>query len=181
MPSPIGHSLLALAICGMKAPPTLRAPWWWMLILIAAVAPDLDFLPGIIIGEPNRFHQGPTHSISGAFCFAAGLWVLIKPVRIREATILFFVYLSHLIADMLAEDLGAPYGILLLWPFSDQYFLSPVSLFSNFSHGGHGDGLTGVLGDILSTHNLWTIALEVIIVGPLLALVALLRRLKNSH
>ncbi|MEK9784651.1 MAG: metal-dependent hydrolase [Gammaproteobacteria bacterium] len=180
MPSPIGHSLLAFTVAGCDARMGSSRLWWWLLILTAAVAPDFDFLPGILIGDPNRFHHGPSHSITGALLFALMVWLVVKPVGRREALILFLVYLSHLVADMLAADHGAPYGIPLFWPLIDDYFISPTPLFSNFSHGGRGEGLAGVLVDIFSMPNLRAVAIEVLILGPLLWLVQRLRRRRLS-
>lgn len=176
MPSPVGHTLLAFTVAGGKAQSGLSQPWWWLLIIIAGVAPDFDFLPGIIIGDPNRFHHGPSHSIAAAILFAATLWLLLKPVGTREAIILFSVYLSHLIADMLAADHGAPYGIPLLWPIHSEYLISPVAIFSNFSHGGKEAGLASVLRDIFSLPNLGAVAIEILILGPLFWIVERRRR-----
>jgi len=79
MPSPIGHSLLAFTVAGYDARKGSSRLWWWLLILTAAVAPDFDFLPGILIGDPNRFHHGPSHSITAALLFALTFWLLISP------------------------------------------------------------------------------------------------------
>ena len=46
----------------------------------------------------------------------------------------------------------------------------------NFSHGTHNEGLGGVIRDIFSVHNLWTVAIEMAIVGPLLWLTERYRR-----
>src|ERR1044071_7547790 len=63
MPSPVGHSLAGLIayqiapeIDGMARGRVVA------LYLLAANAPDLDFLPGLIVGDPNRFHHGISHS-----------------------------------------------------------------------------------------------------------------------
>ena len=66
---------------------------WYLLILIAGVAPDFDFLPGILIGDPNRFHHGPTHSILAGILFTGFIYFIIKPLNLRAALLIFLVYL----------------------------------------------------------------------------------------
>jgi len=77
---------------------------------------------------------------------------------------------------MLAADHGAPYGIPLLWPIQSEYFISPVPIFSNFSHGGKEASLASVLRDIFSLPNLGAVAIEILILGPLFWIVERRRR-----
>ena len=176
MPSPVGHILLAFAISGVPKPRDVFTRWWPVLVLFAAIAPDLDFLPGIVIGDPNRFHHGPTHSITAAVVFTVVIALLFRSLSKAQMLVLFLVYAGHVLADTLARDLGAPYGVPLFWPFDSHYYIAPVTLFSNFSHGTHNDGLSGVIQDIFSVHNLWTVAIEIAILGPLLWLTERYRR-----
>ena len=69
MPSPVGHILFAFAISGVPKPRDVLPQWWPGLVLLAALAPDLDFLPGIVIGDTNRFQQGPTHTLPAAVVY----------------------------------------------------------------------------------------------------------------
>ena len=141
---------------------------WYLLILIAGVAPDFDFLPGILIGDPNHFHHGPTHSILAGVVFTAFMYFIIKPLNLRAAVLIFLVYLTHVLADSLSADSGAPYGVTLFWPFSPDYLISPIPVFDNFIHGGAGGGFDHFLGDVFSIHNLWAIAIEILVLGPIL-------------
>ena len=176
MPSPVGHILLAFAISGVPKPRDVFTRWWPVLVLFAAIAPDLDFLTGIVIGDPNSFHHGPTHSITAAVVFTVVIALLFRSLSKVQILIIFVVYAGHVLADTLARDLGAPYGVPLLWPFDPHYYISPVTLFSNFSHGTQNEGLGGVIRDIFSVHNLWTVAIEIAILGPLLWLTERYRR-----
>lgn len=137
MPSPVGHVLFAFAISGVPKSREVFTRWWPVLALFAAIAPDLDFLPGMLIGDPNRFHHGPTHSIT-----AAGVFTIVLALIFR--------------------------------------IIAPVTLFSNFSHGVQGEGVAGVIRDIFSMHNLWTVAIELALLGPLLWLTERYRRRKPS-
>jgi inner membrane protein len=38
-------------------------------------------------------------------------------------------YATHILLDFLGNDTSAPYGVMALWPFSREYFLSPVPVF----------------------------------------------------
>ena len=151
-----------------------------MLVLFTAIAPDLDFLPGMLLGDPNRFHHGPTHSIAAAGVFTVVLTLIFRSLSKVQIFVIFAVYLGHVLADSLAADLGAPYGVPLLWPFDDHYTIAPVTVFSNFSHGAQGADVVGVIRDIFSLHNLWAVVIELAILGPLLWLTERCRRRKPS-
>ncbi|NNK64653.1 MAG: metal-dependent hydrolase, partial [Gemmatimonadetes bacterium] len=97
-------------------------PGIFFLVLIVVVAnlPDLDFLPGVLIGDPGLYHRGPSHSIFAAAAVAgvAG-WALgprLGGAR-RVALWTFIAYGSHLVLDMLIPDpSGGSAGIPALWP-----------------------------------------------------------------
>ena len=92
MPSPVGHSLAALAFAraarsmdlGRETDPpaassavrSRRAFLGAGLLIFAANAPDLDFLPGVFVGEPGRFH----HAARTVFCGRA-VWPLCLSCR----------------------------------------------------------------------------------------------------
>jgi|TARA_Y100000294_G_scaffold63736_1_gene60378 inner membrane protein len=171
---------LAFAISGVPGPREVFTRWWPVLVLFAAIAPDLDFLPGILIGDPNRFHHGPSHSIAAAVVFTMVLALIFRSLSKVRVFVIFAVYLGHVLVDTLAADPGAPYGAPLLWPFDDHYTIAPVTLFSNFGHGAQGAGLGSVIRDIFSVHNLWAVAIEVAILGPLLWLTERYRRRRRS-
>jgi len=181
MPSPIGHSILAFIVTGLRPGPYGRKRWWPALVIFAGCAADLDFLPGILMGDPNRFHHGPSHSITAALVFAITVAAFARALPLRWVVLTFFIYLSHLLGDWLAADTGAPFGIPLLWPFSSAYFISPVPIFSNFDHGGAGVGLADFIGQLFSLHNLLAIGLEIAVLGPVLWLVTRYRRRRSRR
>ena len=176
MPSPVGHILFAFAISGVPKPRDVLTQWWPVLVLLAAIAPDLDFLPGIVIGDPNRFHHGPTHSIAAAVVFTLAIALMFRSLSKTQILVLFLVYAGHVLIDTPAKDLGAPFGRALFWPFDSHNGISPVTRFSNFSRGTRNEGLGGVIRDIFSVRTLWTVAIEMAILGPLLWLTGRYRR-----
>ena len=63
MPSPIGHSLVGLIVFHYFKQKNLK--WSFLsivLVILVSNLPDFDFIPGILLGEPNRFHHGISHS-----------------------------------------------------------------------------------------------------------------------
>jgi inner membrane protein len=101
-----------------------------------ANAPDLDFVPGLLIGHPDAFHRGFTHTLGAvlvAAAVAAGLLRLLgRPGRqVRSAALLVAVaWASHLAVDFVTADVVAPHGARFLWPLSGAYYIAPVTLLS---------------------------------------------------
>lgn len=174
MATPLGHGIAGLCGSQLATPVRHRWRWWWVLFaMFAAVAPDLDFLPGLLVGDMNRFHHGWTHTVVGAIVFGAAAGFLLQrftdtPVRLGAWSA--GIYGSHLVLDWLTHDGRAPHGIPLFRPFSDAYYTSPVSIFGGVRHGVPGDSLQTVLGDVFSAHNLTVIGIEVGLLLPILAI-----------
>ena len=125
-------------LCGVSGdwlgPGSLPHDWRTLLsYCVAACAPDFDFLPGFFLGEPNRFHQGISHSLGAALLFGAGVaflsWRMRGRIAWRFVLVLFSLYCSHLLFDYLAVDTGLPYGIPMWWPLSGEHYLSPIAIF----------------------------------------------------
>jgi membrane-bound metal-dependent hydrolase YbcI (DUF457 family) len=114
---------------GKKAQPRQR-----LLLLLAAVffslMPDIDILPGLLMGDIGRFHNQWTHSliVGSGVALLAGLIALWRKDSFRFWFLLAWVsYSFHVIMD--AFTWGGR-GVMLLWPLTDQRFEGgPVSLF----------------------------------------------------
>lgn len=201
MASPVGHVVLGLAVARggggersgrhstgvYRDPARTSAPPWLLptLAAVAAVAPDLDFLPGILVGDPNRYHQLHSHTLLAAASAGLLAGVAARSVRIRGAmklgVIVALAYASHLLLDFFTNDPRAPFGIPLFWPLSPDHFTSPWSLFRGIHHGVPGQGLGTVLGEIFSLHNLVAVGIEVGATTPaLLAAEFLIRRSRGA-
>lgn len=145
MPSPIAHSLIGVALGSALLLPAVPGSisgffseaknQYWLLAgcVVLANLPDIDFLPGILIGSLNSFHHGFTHSLGWILLVSTGLWCLCRFRRPDPGFTLWMVMTtlltSHLIADFFCEDRGAPYGVLLWWPLSSHYFDGSPNLF----------------------------------------------------
>ena len=129
---------------------------WW--VVAAAVAPDLDFAWGR--------HNQETHSIAAAV--AAGLVVLAWKRNARLAAAVTLAWLSHVLFDWLGSDTTPPLGVMALWPFSMEYYVSNAFFFEAISRRYWLDNFY--------SHNAWAVAREILILGPPLAIVVWLRR-----
>jgi inner membrane protein len=176
MPSPVGHSLIGLAVSiGFLAPRGrpgeilrgLAARKYPLLLgVVVANAPDIDYLPGIFMGDINRFHHAITHTPGWIALAAAGGWMIWRALRPaagwREFLFLLSLLASHLAADWLTLDTRPPIGIMALWPFSAQWFQSPVTLFWDLRKN--------VWADFIQAHNFLAVLVEAAWCLPLTAL-----------
>lgn len=176
MPSPVAHSLIGLSLAAAWLLP--RAPWrdlarrGWaqrtpaLVVLFAANAPDLDYLPGIAMGDLNAFHHGISHTIPFVALMTAcvlAMWRRARPVR--AGLWLTVAGLSHLAADMVTQDLRAPYGIPVLWPFSSEHRIAPFYVFWHLRKREW--------SDFVQPHNFFAVGVEVVLTLPLLIAVLL--------
>lgn len=51
------------------------------LYLFATNAPDLDFIPGLFLGDPDLYHHGVSHSIGFGVLFASALSLFLLFVK----------------------------------------------------------------------------------------------------
>ncbi|MFC1664097.1 metal-dependent hydrolase [Pseudomonadota bacterium] len=183
MPTPIGHTLFGLTLLKLSPASTksnsLKS---FLLVLIAANAPDLDFIPGILVGDFNRYHQQYSHSLIFAAAFALLFFVLFfyqRQQRLKISLLAGTLYSSHLLLDLITYDGAEPFGIPLLWPFSSQLFHSPYTLFGGILHGQFGDDFITAIQNIVQWSNLKVIAIELVVTLPFLFIaIALANRRK---
>jgi membrane-bound metal-dependent hydrolase YbcI (DUF457 family) len=133
------------------------APSALMLCAIAGAAPDVDFLWGR--------HNQETHSLGAAVI--AGLAVLAWKRQPRLAIAVIVAWASHVLFDWLGSDTTPPLGVTALWPLSNDYYFSGAFFFEAISRRYWLDNFI--------SHNLWAVARELLILGPVLALVTALR------
>ena len=125
MPSPIGHALAGVGVvyAAELASGRRSSPRFVAVCAGLAALPDADLLlPGT--------HRTFTHSVTAAaVTFIVAAVVTGKVTRWWTATIASLAYASHLLLDWLGADNFAPYGIQLLWPWSDRWFISNLDVF----------------------------------------------------
>lgn len=142
MPSPLAHGAVAWWIerrAGIDAPGT-RPPrsrrarvvvfgvFWGLSVL-----PDFDFLPGLLLGDVEGWHNGPSHSLVAGLVAALVLGPIAGLVlgrflgggTLRWTGIVLASYWSHVLLDALT--LGR--GVRLLWPFVPDRLTPPFCPF----------------------------------------------------
>lgn len=176
MASPLGHSLIGLILARThRVTPHGSTPlWWYAFAILAANAPDLDFLPGLFLDQPFRFHRGPAHSLMGAFVFGALVYALARGRTPRAGALAALglgCYVSHLLLDL-------P-GIPLLWPFSSAHLgLALPSLTEAI--GWERTGGTAIFIDVLlSKAFVQTMIVEALVLLPTLLVVLGLMKLRH--
>ncbi len=179
MPTPIGHTLAgsALALSATK----VKSRWLLIFIVFFSILPDLDVIPGLFVGDVNRYHRLFSHSL--IFVVGTGLagaWLVHKLSRVKftKISVLFVsAGMLHLLLDVLTLDTRAPFGCPLLWPFSDKCFIFPITLFLDFHRASD---VNVFFQSILNRHNAVTVGVEILIIVPFLTY-AWHKRRKASH
>lgn len=181
MATPIGHALAGYAVYCASAG-ALRQDRWAFLGLCAgmALAPDLDFVPGIVLGQPVLYHQGISHSLGAALGVSLGLAVLYGR---RRGTVranwgrFFLAYASHLILDLFGQDSRPPYGMPLFWPLDDGHYQAPFPIFWGIEHARSASTPTGEwIAAIFQPHNLAVVGLEVVVIFPVVLFIWSMQR-----
>jgi inner membrane protein len=91
-----------------------------------AMLPDID-----LVYQP--MHRTGMHSVGAAIAVlivAAGVtrWVTGR-IDSRVSLLCATAYSTHILLDWLGTDPFGPSGIQALWPFSREWFVSPVAVF----------------------------------------------------
>jgi len=171
MCSPVGHSLAGYAFyqaCGGKG--KLARNWWKIVLYIfAANAPDLDFLPGIFVGDANRFHHGISHTLGFSLLFALCMYMIPRFRTKKDFAIFFSLYFGHVVIDFLTADSSTPFGVMFFWPFTQKYFISSFSLFSDIHHL--------FLSDLFDLHNIRAMVWETALFLSIVVLLIFIRKI----
>jgi glycosyltransferase involved in cell wall biosynthesis len=175
MPSPISHTAVGYVIYKIfKKPgvdtrqnPAIHAHLF-LIITALSMLPDLDAIPGILVGNLRRFHNNESHS------FFVGIGIaLLGALLIKWRTgekfkywflLIFSAYGFHIVMDYFTYGRG----VMAFWPLSSERYLSPVVLFY---------GLRWSEG-IFSIKHLWTVLSEGLFV---LFIFLAVRGVENFH
>ena len=134
------------------------------LLAVLGMCADLDFVVGV--------HRSATHSIGATVVAGLAMAMTVSTARLRMGLVGAAAYGSHVLLDWLGTDPGAPFGVMLLWPFSNEFYVADPSL------------LMRVCREWWRMecwiHNVQSVAWELIILLPLATVaVALARRLER--
>jgi inner membrane protein len=131
--SPLGHALTGLVLHAASARDEceLRSRARALGFAFLAAAADLDLLARFVDGRSH--HHEITHSLgfAAAVGAAVGLWARWRswPRAARTGCLAALAWALHGTVDFVSRDTSPPFGPMLLWPFSNQYWISPVIIF----------------------------------------------------
>lgn len=184
MPLPIAHSTAGVSVYLLfRKESHGKSHKEELLLLVLCLTcsnlPDLDIVPGILIGQPAIFHPSFSHSILACFGMAIVTYLLVnnkledisrKIVFICCITSIF----SHLVLDYFSSIPPGHRGLLLLWPFDLRNYISNFPLFHNVHQV---DGSTYVfLLSLFNIKNFLAIIIEFLFSGILISMVMVLKR-----
>lgn len=175
MPTPVAHSLAGTTIALLASRGSAIDKRLFAGSVVAACFADVDFGIGFLIGR--NVHHYFTHSLGFTLLFTGTAYLLSRALarnRPRfDALVLGLSYLSHVFLDLLSKDTAAPYGLELLWPLSERFYISPVLVFE--------DIWRGTLAKLFGLHNWLAVAREVLVVGPPTAVALLWRKRRQEY
>jgi membrane-bound metal-dependent hydrolase YbcI (DUF457 family) len=182
MPLPIGHALAGMAFFETRPGRFFKNRWVdaFFFILLANL-PDADFLPGLLLGFPNRYHHGIFHSLGAALAVSAigGLiFSRAKQNAWRLSGLVFLIFSSHLLLDFFTMDFTAPFGLPLFWPFSKNYYIAGHPIFINITRSARS---ADFFPSLFSSHNLKAALLEIGFLGGLALSAGMVRRVLNQR
>jgi membrane-bound metal-dependent hydrolase YbcI (DUF457 family) len=182
MASPVGHALAGIAFFETRPGLYFKNRWLDAIFFIfLANLPDGDFLPGFLLGSPNRYHHGIFHSLGTALVVAVVVgWLFSrwKGQALKFFAFTFIVLCSHLLLDFHTLDFTPPYGLPLFWPFSGRYYIAAHPVFINITRSPHS---TNFFSSLFSPHNLKAALLEIVLLGSMALLAACIRRWANDR
>lgn len=176
MPSPITHmtsGYLLFRFYRDKLPDNNRkvsfVPIQLLIFTGISLLPDLDSIPGILFGDFHRFHNNISHSLLAGF-LAASIIASLLAWKQRSYWALWFVavlltYEVHIFLDLFTGERG----LMLLWPFTQERFTSPIKLFYGVQWG---------LG-LVSVWHVWTILTEIIFILVILMIAKLYKFVRS--
>ena len=129
MPLPLLHSVAGYTIYKSSRP---KEPNWKLAAscMVLANVADLDFIPGILVGNPDLFHHSFTHSFTLAVIVglvaAAAVKVWKKRGFFKTFLISFLAYSTHIILDLLLDANPLP----IFWPLTPGQLTARISGFN---------------------------------------------------
>jgi membrane-bound metal-dependent hydrolase YbcI (DUF457 family) len=182
MSSPVGHALAGIACFETRPGLFFKSRWLDAFFFIfLANLPDGDFLPGFLLGSPNRYHHGIFHSLGAALFVALIIgWLFSRKQghALKFFAFAFIIFCSHLLFDFFTFDFTPPYGMPLFWPLANGYHIAAHPVFINITRSPYS---ANFFSSLFSPHNLKAVLLEIVVLGGVVLLVACIRRFANAR
>ena len=123
--------------------------------------------PVIIASRYTRTDAGPKNLVQLAETLGAaviaGLIVLAWKRNPRLALAVTLAWSTHVLFDWLGSDDTPPLGVMALWPVNSNFYFAHAYVFEAISRRYWLDNFV--------THNAWAVIKEVLMLGPLVAIV----------
>ncbi len=139
MALPFAHATAGYLVYEGARPAGPHRPGILAAAVVLAIAPDLDFVPGLVVGQPSAFHRGVTHTVFAAGVVGALAWGAVRWWRgdaglaARAGLWAAAAWASHLVVDFITHDDLPPRGARLLWPFSNAHYLAPYPVLAEIT------------------------------------------------
>ncbi len=153
---------------------------WRTILLFVVVAnlPDIDFLPGLLEGEPNKYHHHFfSHSLGSAVFVGGLLGTYFSRWQGKNFWSHFILFAgacySHVILDYFTADTSQPYGVPMFWPFSETYYMSSVAVFMSVNKTNDSGTF---IQSILVFHNLRVALWEIVVFAPILTIMKIVKK-----
>jgi inner membrane protein len=184
MALPIAHAVVGYVVHRLDWRRASASAWPRALAFMAiGNLPDVDFLVGFVLGRPGAYHRGITHTVVAAVAFgmiaATVLWWRRTDRWWPAALLCAAAYGSHLLVDAFTIDERGPAGAQFFWPFSDGYYIAPVTFFGEIIIDGHTRG--GFLASIFTWTTVPVLAREAVIAAVVLALLAVVDAVRGRR
>lgn len=157
---------------------------WKMILLFVVVAnlPDIDFLPGLILDDPNAYHHHYlSHSLGFAVFVGAVLGYYFSRRKSRNFLWYFLLFscvcFSHMVLDYVTADTSEPVGLPMFWPFTRSYYYAPFSVFAAVHKTGGSSA--SFLKSLLALHNFWVALWEIVVFVPVLTIIKIIHNRKQ--
>ena len=160
MPSPIAHAAIgyvAYRLWRKRLPSAanrnfFKLPSLLLLTTVLSLAPDIDAVVGLLMGDLGRFHNNLTNSLTFVLVLSTAIAGLAYLTRPSEVSAWFALGLVCVGAHIAMDYLTVGRGVMLFWPLSSNRYGAPLKLF----YGLHwSDGL-------FSIRHLWTALTETV-------------------
>jgi membrane-bound metal-dependent hydrolase YbcI (DUF457 family) len=177
------HAAAGYLVYEALRPAGAHRPGLLAAAVVVANAPDLDFVPGLVLGQPAAYHRGVTHTVAAVVVVAAIAALVVRwrgggPGRAwRVAGWTAALWTSHLVLDYFTSNVVPPSGARFLWPFSDRYWIAarPVLPEIVIDPAGRGQFFTSIFNRATVAvwlDELWVLAAVVLVVHVLRAIAA---------
>ncbi|EKD26214.1 MAG: hypothetical protein ACD_79C01304G0003 [uncultured bacterium] len=179
MPLPVAHSIAGYILQDTRKFSFLAKEWNNLLFLVlVSNIPDIDFLPGLLIGAPNLFHHGISHSLGFSLFFGFLISFFVphnnKSKYFTNALLLSLVCYSHVILDYFTTDERPPYGVMLFWPFDSTYYIAAQTIFIKALRS---ESSFDFFQSLVNENNFRAIVREILIMGIFVALTKFAKKL----